>query len=143
MDLLQVARLHGLEPMPKLDDIPELKQVFTPGVLIILKEKYEIPNQKIYTRTEYQMYSKRFQILYLEQYVFDEEYILIRREDDVKMYKMRDGEFSSTNVISWSTRFGKIIPLRINSKPLNEKERELAILYVEQKKVNFLYNIRE
>ena len=141
MALLQVAKLHGLELLPRLDDIPELKKILTPGVLIILKERYEIPEKKIYTSDDVKEYLERYRILYTQyecdfgetyDYIIFEKYRnKLRTKDFVNLVKSETSNCDGCVCVL-------IIPLRINKSPFSKEERELLIQREENKKTDFL-----
>ena len=136
-----------MEPYPKLDDIPELKTILTPGVLILLKEKYEIWNNKgFYSVGEFFVLLKKYRYIYVYRLgngmKNEEIYIKDKIDTIIKC------EFEDNRMITFLRSMpafplhkvyaNKIIPLRINSTPFNQKEKELAVKYMEQQCNAFL-----
>ena len=64
MNLLDVAKNYGIELLPDLNDIEELKDILTTNVLYMIREKYE----EKYKILEKEEYSKNELIEYARKY---------------------------------------------------------------------------
>ena len=146
-DDLERMKLYGLEPMPRLDDIPELKRILTPGVLIRLKEKYEVPFGKKYKLNDIAL--SKYKVVYAENKLQNYKCIFVfnsRPYIGVYQIYLRDlaYTFNSTHCY-WGddchiTKINEynIIPLIVNKKPLSDKEKELIIRDVEKRRDSYL-----
>ncbi len=68
MNLLDVAKNYGIELLPDLNDIEELKDILTTNVLYMIREKYEEKYEKQYKIPEKEEYSKQELFEYAEKY---------------------------------------------------------------------------
>ena len=138
MNILEVAQLCGLESYPKLDDIPELKGVLTLGVLIKLKEKYEIPEKEDYSDIEFSEYIKRYRFFYVKFLYSIESYEFIIK--DGKFYELRNNKLSPSRrgqIICQTIPL--IIPLFHTIYPISEEDMKIAMKdYIISKRFEFL-----
>ena len=148
-DDLEIMKLYGLEPMPKLDDIPELKRILTLGVLIRLKEKYEVPFGKKYTLSEIEAF--KYKIVYAEKEM--QKYILVFGKSLYSYSNCRSGLYQiylpdltytlDHSYCYWSDydvmkmNEYNIIPLISNKEPFSDKQKKLIIGAVEDRRDSY------
>ncbi len=130
MNFLDVAKNYGIESLPDLDDIEELKEILTLGVLIKLKEKYKILEKEEYSKNELWEYARKYgqihvRIWFIES-KYPESFIFSRFFYRAPYYYGNGKNFGKLYMtFCWPTerfRIVKITPLICTGMPLYEQD---------------------